>query len=298
MGLISKLQPYATKDGPGIRTTVFCVGCNLRCKWCANPESMLPDKKVLYFKRKCQKCGCCAAASNGTIILEEDGCHIDRDRCGDLSAMVALCPFDAYEYSGTELTAAQLHQRLMKDAVFYRNSGGGVTFSGGECCLQPDFVLETVRLLKRDGIHVALDTAGLWDFARLRPLLELADLILYDIKAMDPVIHRRWTGVDNALILENARHLAAMGKPMHVRLILVPDINDGPDELAARFAFVNSLGPCVERIDVLPYHKLGEGKYEAMQLPYPMQAKPYRDGAVEALIAPWISGPTPVTIGG
>ncbi len=296
-GLVSKLQRYSIKDGPGIRTTVFCIGCNLRCRWCSNPEAMYPGKKVLYHVQKCQRCGTCAAASGGTISVDKDGCHIDRDLCKNLEEMVDICPYDAYETIGTELSAKELHALLMKDAVFYANSNGGVTFSGGECCMQLEFLLETIRLLKQDGIHVAIDTAGMWNFEDLKPLLTLADLILYDIKAIDHKLHKEWTGVDNTVILENARKLADMGKSMFIRLVMIPGVNDTPEELEARFSFVKSLAPAVERIDVLPYHNLGEGKYAAMQMEYPVKdIRSYEPGELEELVKPWSDDQIPVFV--
>ena len=298
MGLISKIQTYCTQDGPGIRTTVFCIGCNLHCRWCANPETIVQGQKILYHKQKCQGCGCCVAASNGTISLGSDGCIIDRKNCTNLEEMIGICPYDAYEPIGQEISPTQLFERLIRDEVFFQTSGGGVTFSGGEACVQADFVYETARRLKQRGVHVALDTAGCWDLDKITPLLEQVDLILYDIKAMDKDIHKTWTGVDNALILSNATRLASMNKPMHIRLLLIKGINDSPQELEHRFAFVKGLGDAVKRIDVLPYHKLGEGKYAAMQMPYEMDGIcVYKDGELEALVKPFQNGKIEIVIG-
>ena len=227
-GLISQIQHYSTKDGPGIRTTVFFMGCNLHCKWCANPETILPGKKIMYHKQKCMGCGTCVqAAPPSSIRLTEEGCVIDRKLCTNLNDMVEICPYDAYEERGQEIGVEELRRKLNRDIIFYRHSGGGVTFSGGEACLQRDFLLEVMRLLKEDGIHMALDTAGNWEYERVLPLLELADLILYDIKAFDSGLHRACTGVGNERILENARKIAGMKKNMHIRLVLVPGVNSG-----------------------------------------------------------------------
>lgn len=268
-GMISQIQHYSTKDGPGIRTTVFLMGCNLRCKWCANPETILPGKKIMYHKQKCMRCGSCVqAAVNASITLTPEGCLIDREKCSNLSDMTMVCPYDAYEERGREMEAKELYKKLIRDITFYKNSNGGVTFSGGEAALQHEFVLETVNMLKADEISTALDTAGNWDFETLRPLLEAVDMILYDVKAYDDAIHRRCTGVGNARILANARKTAKLGKAMYVRLILVPGMNDDPDDIKRRFQFVKELGESVIQVDLLPYHKLGIGKYNCLGLPY------------------------------
>ena len=284
-GLISQIQHYSTKDGPGIRTTVFFMGCNLHCKWCANPETILPGKKIMYHKQKCMGCGTCVqAAPPSSIRLTEEGCVIDRKLCTNLNDMVEICPYDAYEERGQEIGVEELRRKLNRDIIFYRNSGGGVTFSGGEACLQRDFLLEVMRLLKEDGIHMALDTAGNWEYERVLPLLELADLILYDIKAFDSGLHRACTGVGNERILENARKIAGMKKNMHIRLVLGPGVNDQREDVLERFRFVRSLGDAVRQTDLLPYHRLGVGKYQALGIPYELlETQEYREDQVEEL---------------
>ncbi len=284
-GLISQIQHYSTKDGLGIRTTVFFMGCNLHCKWCANPETILPGKKIMYHKQKCMGCGTCVqAAPPSSIRLTEEGCVIDRKLCTNLSDMVDICPYDAYEERGQEIGVEELRRKLNRDIIFYRSSGGGVTFSGGEACQQRDFLLEVMRLLKEDGIHMALDTAGNWEYERVLPLLELADLILYDIKAFDSGLHRACTGVGNERILENARKIAGMKKNMHIRLVLVPGVNDQREDVLERFRFVRSLGDAVRQTDLLPYHRLGVGKYQALGIPYELlEIQEYREDQVEEL---------------
>ena len=267
-GLISKLQRYSTKDGPDIRSTVFMVGCNLRCLWCANPELMLPDEKYLYYRQHCIHCGACVSLSNGHIRFADEGCSIDRAACLDWAALCEACPRSCYEKIGETVTSSDLAEQLLRDKTFYETSGGGVTFSGGEAALQADFVRETAALLHKKGIHTALDTAGMIPWDKLQILLEEIDLVLYDIKAIDPGIHQRCTGTDNALILENARLLAEADKPMWVRLVLVPGWNDDREDIRERLRFVKSLGSAVRRVEVLKYHSLGAGKYRQMGIPY------------------------------
>ncbi len=299
-GLLSQIQHYSTKDGPGIRTTVFMMGCNLRCKWCANPETISPCKKIMYYKQKCMRCGSCVqAAVNGSIRLGKDGCVIDRERCTNLSEMVLVCPYDAYEERGKEYSAKELYKKLARDMVFYQKSNGGVTFSGGEACLQHEFVLETVKLLKQDGIHVTLDTAGLWDFETVKPLLAAVDLVLYDIKAYNEELHRSCTGVGNSRILENAKKIAGMGKELYIRLIMVPGVNDLQEDVKERFRFVKSLGNMVKQVDILPYHTLGIGKYLSLGLQYPLEEiKEYSEEEKRTLLDMAKEAGIKATIGG
>ena len=155
-GIVFNIQKFSIHDGPGIRTTVFLKGCPLRCKWCANPESMYSGKKIFYHSDRCKKCGLCvAAANNNSITLGESGCIINREACTNLAEMPDICPYDAYETKGTEMTAEELSSKLIRDMDFYKTSGGGVTFSGGEPCLQGDFVYETAKLLKNYNSYFA-----------------------------------------------------------------------------------------------------------------------------------------------
>jgi pyruvate formate lyase activating enzyme len=275
VGFISKIQKYATKDGPGLRSTVFMVGCNLRCQWCANPELIEPGPKILYFASRCQQCGTCVRiAANGSIQFSADACQIDRQRCTNLEKCLDACPYEAYEKVGIEISATELHHKLLRDREFYATSGGGVTFSGGEPGLQAEFVAAVAQRLRADGIPVALDTAGLLNWEKLAPLLETVDLVLYDLKAFDSTIHSRCTGVDNRLILENARRIAENGKAMFVRMVLVPGLNDDLNDVEARLRFIQSLGPAVRRVDILKYHKLGVGKYTSLGIPYALADTP------------------------
>ena len=271
-GLVSHIQGYSTKDGPGIRTTVFMSECNLRCLWCSNPEAMLPGKKILYYRNKCHHCGACVQhAVNNSIKLTDNGCVIDRQSCTNLAEMVDICPYDAYESKGKEYQPETLATRLLRDKDFYLTSNGGVTFSGGEPTLQSTFVHETVKILKKERIHVALDTAGLFDFDQLKPLLDDVDLVLYDIKAFDHLLHQRLTGVDNKTILTNAKKIAAMSKAMIIRLVIVPTLNDDETDIINRLDFIRSLGESVKQVDILKYHKLGIGKYQALGIPYQLE---------------------------
>jgi len=297
-GLISKIQGYSTKDGPGVRGTVFAVGCSLRCRWCANPELIQPEAKILYHARRCVRCGACVDVSGGTIRLGEDGCVIDRAACSNLEECAAACFYDAYEHVGVTISAGELAAKLLRDRAFYEQSGGGVTYSGGEAALQADFFLEATKILKSESIHVALDTSGYLPWKMLAPLAEAVDLVLFDIKALDNSVHRRYTGADNRLILENAKRIADMRKEMIVRLIIVPGVNDGEGEIDARLAFARGLGGVV-RVDIIKYHRLGAGKYACLGLSDPMESTPEcPDAAAERAAKKAADMGLAVTIGG
>jgi len=271
-GFISKLQRYSTKDGPGVRTTVFAVGCPLSCLWCANPELIGDATKFLYHPRRCVGCGACVAQSGGAIRLTEDGCDIDRD-AANLEECSVVCYYDAYERVGGIVTVKELVSGLLRDKVFYDQSGGGVTFSGGDPGMQAEFFLEVAKSLREYEVHVALDTCGYFPWEKLAPLVAAVDLVLYDIKTLSRTLHKRYTGVDNQLILENAMRIADMGKSMTVRMIIVPGVNDSEDEISGRIKFVKNLGNHV-KLDLLKYHKLGAGKYASLGMIEMMEGTP------------------------
>jgi len=252
-GLISRIQRYSTRDGPGVRSTVFAVGCPLRCKWCANPELIEAGMKLIFHRQRCVKCGACAGVTG--------------------SRRAGVCFYDAYETVGVNITVMELAAKLLRDKAFYDQSGGGVTYSGGEPALQADFFLEVTKRLKAESVHVALDTSGHAPWDRLAALAEAVDLVLFDIKAVNSETHKLYTGADNRLILENAQRIADTGREMIVRLLLVPGVNDSGQEIDGRLAFVRGLKN-VRRVDILKYHRLGAGKYAGLGLDYPMEGVP------------------------
>ncbi|MDR1307885.1 MAG: glycyl-radical enzyme activating protein [Treponema sp.] len=272
-GSVSRVQRYSTRDGPGIRSTVFCMGCNLRCLWCSNPELIDGTAQILYHGERCVRCGACAALSRGTIRAGSGGCEIDRKRCVNLAECAAACSYEAYETIGRSVSSPDLAQALLGDKVFFDRSGGGVTFSGGEPALQAEFVAETAALLRSAGTRVALDTAGAVVWEALETAAAKADIILYDLKTFDEKPHLACTGISNERILENAERLAGGGRKLCVRLILAPGYNDGGD-LTKRLRFVKSLGRAVVQTDILPLHRLGAGKYRALGIPDPLEGVP------------------------
>ena len=276
--LISNIQNYSTKDGPGIRTTVFFTGCNLKCIWCSNPELIEPRIKVMYFENRCRRCGKCAeTAVNNSIILTESGCEIDREKCTNIEECMEVCSYEAYEKSGYEISAQDLYNKLIRDKIFFEQSGGGVTFSGGEAGLQYEFLSEIGAELQKDNIHTALDTAGLITWEKLQKAINSMNMVLFDIKAYDSGLHRKYTGAGNELILENIKKTAAKNKELIIRMVIVPGMNDNMEDIKKRISFIKELGSAVKQIDILKYHNLGEGKYKSLGMIYSVPKDLYRE---------------------
>ena len=249
---IFDIQRSSYVDGPGIRTTVFFKGCNLRCAWCHNPESQSPKAQMMLYANKCTGCGKCRQV-----------CPKGSEHC-DLCGTCALyCPHNAREICGKTYTVEQVWNEIKKDRLFYDASGGGVTFSGGECMLQLDFLTEILKVCRQNGVHTAVDTAGHLPYASFERILPYTDLLLYDVKCMDPSLHRQMVGVENGQILENLRRLLQTGKPLWVRVPVIPTVNDTTEEMQRIKAFLDSCGTPA-KVELLPYHAMGEHKYAAI----------------------------------
>ena len=240
---IFDIQRSSFVDGPGIRTAVFFKGCNLRCAWCHNPEGQAQEAEWMLYPHKCVGCGNCA-----TVDLRDED---------------FVCRHGGREICGRMYTVDGILREIMKDARFYEASGGGVTLSGGECLLQIDFAEALLKACKENGIHTAVDTAGHVPYESIARISPYTDLFLYDVKCMDREKHKLYTGVDNGLILENLRRLLTVGASVWVRVPLIPTVNDTEEELRAIKAFLNACGK-PERIELLPYHAMGEHKYAAI----------------------------------
>ena len=238
-------------DGPGIRTTVFFKGCNLKCAWCHNPESQDFKPQMMFYKDKCKGCGKCKE-----ICPTTDNCML----CGKCCI---YCPVDARKVCGKEYTVDEVFSEIIKDKSYYENSGGGVTFSGGECMLQIDFLLEILKKCKENGIHTAVDTAGYIPFEKFERILPYTDLFLYDIKLFDDEKHKKYVGVSNGLILENLKKLFKTGAKVWIRIPVIADVNDSIEEIEKIKDFLLEYGK-VEKVELLPYHAMGENKYGAI----------------------------------
>ena len=249
---IFDIQRASYVDGPGIRTTVFFKGCNLHCAWCHNPESQASDVQMLFYSDKCTDCGRCREkCPNATLSCTLCG------RC------TLFCPNEAREICGRQYTVDEALSIVMKDRTFYANSGGGVTFSGGECMLQIDFLETILRACRENGIHTAVDTAGCVRYEYFERILSVTDLFLYDVKCIDDALHQRYVGVSNELILSNLKRLLHAGANVWVRIPVIGGVNDNEDEMKRIRDFLDGC-PTPLRIELLPYHAMGEHKYAAL----------------------------------
>lgn len=249
---IFDIQSDSFVDGPGIRTTVFFKGCNLRCAWCHNPESHSFKPQIMFYKDKCTGCGKCKVI-----------CPYSLKKCELCGKCELYCPQDARKIVGKEYTAEEVFVQIIKNKDFFDNSGGGVTFSGGECMLQIDILYEILKLCKENGIHTAVDTAGNVGYSYFKKILPFTDLFLYDIKSMNNEIHKKYTGVDNYLILDNLKKLIKTEKQIWIRVPIVSGVNDNIDEMLRIKDFLSENGN-VQKIELLPYHTMGENKYLAL----------------------------------
>jgi pyruvate formate lyase activating enzyme len=270
-GLIFDIRRYSVHDGPGIRTTVFFKGCPLSCWWCHNPESQGRTPILHYDPARCLRCGTCVAAcAQGALTLGPGGIAFDGDRCRLDGACVQACPARARELVGRSWTVAELVAEIEKDQLFHDQSGGGVTFSGGEPLLQWAFLLDALRATGERGIHRTVDTSG---FASPRVLVEVAeetDLFLYDLKTLDAQLHRRVTGVPLRPIVDNLDRLLARNAHVRIRLPVIPGISDGADHMERVAAFLTAR-PGVEGVHLLPFHRPARAKHERFGVPWRLE---------------------------
>ena len=267
-GVIFNIQRFSLHDGPGTRTVLFLKGCPLSCIWCSNPESQNPDAELLYHRNKCILCGSCVKAADSIgIELTGDGIAFDSDVL-DTAAASAACPTGALEMIGQKTTAEDIVKVLMRDSAYFRRSGGGVTLSGGEPAMQAGFCSDVLHRLKQLGVHTAVETCGHRSWEPFYRAVKNASLILYDVKAADPDIHRIAVGTDNELIMENFIKLVPL-KNITVRIPVIPGFNATDENFKQTAAFILNSGFRGE-VHLLPYHSYGSGKYKAMQQEYPL----------------------------
>ena len=268
-GQIFNIQHFSTEDGPGVRTTVFLQGCPLRCAWCANPESQAGVRQLAHRAALCVKCGCCIRSCPEQALSVRDGAvRIDREKCVSCGTCTEVCPSHAMFFYGERKSVDAVWDEVLRDKGYYETSGGGVTCSGGECMLQPDFVGALFRRCREAGIHTALDTCGQFPPASIEKVLPYTDLVLYDIKEMDSEKHALFTGAGNEQILENLKRIRAYPATVRIRIPVIPGWNDDATDLRATAEFVRALDPGLH-VDLLPYHRFGRAKYEMLDLPYP-----------------------------
>jgi pyruvate formate lyase activating enzyme len=267
-GIIFDIKKFSIHDGPGIRTTVFFKGCPLNCSWCHNPESQERQPELMVRENRCIRCGACVVGcAQGALSWNGDSVATDPHNCTLCGTCVETCFAEAREMVGREMTVDGVLAEIVRDLPFYEQSGGGVTFSGGEPLSQPRFLEALLAACRDQEIHTALDTCGYARWELLDRLRRDVDLFLYDLKLMDDARHRRFTGVSNALILENLRALMEHGHEITVRVPLIPGVNDDAENLDRLGRFVAGL-PGVARVDLLPYHHTGKDKYGRLNRPY------------------------------
>jgi pyruvate formate lyase activating enzyme len=269
-GVVFDVKRFAIHDGPGIRTTVFLKGCPLECRWCHNPEGQSAEKELVIHKSRCIACGACLdVCPEGAISLNDTLAVTDRRLCSACGACVEVCYAEARELAGREMTVGEVVAEIERDRAFYDESGGGVTFSGGEPLLQQGFLLSLLEACADRGIDAAVDTCGFCAWEQLDAARNHTALFLYDLKLLDETRHRELTGVSNLLILENLMALSQTGHTIILRMPVIPGANDDAEEVRRIGEFAADL-PALHCIDLLPYHDIAMEKYRRLDRTYPL----------------------------
>jgi len=310
-GIIFDIKKYSINDGPGIRTTVFLSGCPLACLWCHNPESQSLRPELLYRANRCLGCGTCMdicpenaismevenqdtenADKHGEIFVKKSvlfreirvfrvpRIFTDRSKCTRCQTCISACYSGAREFSGREMTVGEVMSQVEREIPFYDESGGGVTFSGGEPLMQPGFLAALLKACRKQEIHTVVDTSGFANWNVFEQIRQDVDLFLYDLKQMDSIRHKEVTGVPNEPILENLRRLSAVGAKCVVRIPLIPGINDDEVNLVESGKFLAGLGQ-LEGVELMGYHDIAQAKYEGLGMEY--RLKGLKSPSVDAL---------------
>ena len=270
MSLITNVQKFSIHDGDGIRTSVFFKGCPLKCEWCHNPETQRFEKEMQCDKEKCVGCGTCAkVCPNGAISMENGKPEMKKDACTFCGKCVNFCPIGIREIIGREYSVKELIKELMKDQMFYEESGGGVTLSGGEVmAMEIDYILAIAKELKRQDVTLTIDTCGYVPYEKFQAILPYVHTFLYDVKVMDPKLHKKHIGVDNQLILDNLIRLAADGARIYIRIPTIKEVNGNEKNMKETIAFLKEHDIHPAQINLLPYHDTGSGKYSKLDMEY------------------------------
>jgi pyruvate formate lyase activating enzyme len=263
-GNIFQIQRWSINDGEGVRSTVFLKGCPLRCKWCANPESWNQQLELLFFHEKCSDCNRCSSVCPKDAITVEDGkSYFDREKCCSCAKCCEVCPTGARKMIGSTVTVEDVLKVIKRDAIFYRESGGGVTFSGGEPFAQSEFLRQLVFACSQLGLDTAVETSGYFDWMQVKDIFELLDCVFIDIKHMDDAVHKEMTGVSNLRILENITLISRMHPNVIVRVPLIDEVNANKENIQRMCEFLKR-STQVKSVELLPYHDFGESKYSAI----------------------------------
>jgi len=263
IGIIFNIQRYSIHDGPGIRTTVFLKGCPLNCWWCQNPESQLSGQEMLFWGVRCIGCGACSTICPSNAIQIKNGIPVtEKEKCILCGKCTEKCPALAREMIGKKLTTEEVTKEIEKDLVFYEESGGGVTFSGGEPLGQSEFLEGLLNGCREKKIHTAVDISGYISWRILKKIIPKVDLFLYDLKIMDSERHKKYTGVFNEIILENLKKLSSVHNNIFIRFPVIPGINDDYQNIKETGEFLSSLK--IAQVNILPYHYIGIDKYRRL----------------------------------
>ena len=269
---IINIQKYSIHDGPGIRTTVFFKGCPLNCLWCHNPESQNPSPEIMFFEERCTGCGSCVKVCTSKAIKFIGGSPvIDTCKCNLCGKCSDLCLSNARELVGKDITVKHLMSEIVKDEVFYEESNGGVTFSGGEPLMYADYLVNVLKFCKDKNIHTTIDTSGYATFEQFEKIIDKVDLILFDIKHMNNEKHLEYTGVSNTVILENLKVLSERGSNIYIRMPIIAGINDDDENIDKAVDFLSKLN--IIQVNLLPYHKMGMDKYRRLNMQYKLSGE-------------------------
>lgn len=281
---ITNIQRFSLNDGPGIRTTVFFQGCNMRCAWCHNPETLSAKPVLMHYENKCIGCGKCFETCPTGAHKAVDGKHvIDRSLCVSCGKCADSCFASALVMSSRPYTVDEVMKEIRQDKLYYEESGGGVTVSGGEAALHGDFVVELAKRCHEEGISIAVETNMFLPWAKLEPVLKSMDLIMCDIKIMECVPHKHWTGVDNQLILNNVGRSSLLGIPMIVRTPLIPGATDSPENLRSIADYIAKMKN-IRCYELLNFNPLGASKHDALGTENAFaDAKPFSSAVLEEL---------------
>ncbi|WP_054693345.1 glycyl-radical enzyme activating protein [Desulfosarcina cetonica] len=268
--LITEIQRFSLQDGPGIRSTIFIKGCPLHCPWCHNPETQDAQPEFYYYPDKCTRCGkCVEVCQSGATSLsigpnKQPELNIDRKKCVRCMQCVEACLYGARTVVGKSFSIAEIVQEVLSDRLFYGHSGGGVTISGGEPLMYPEFTLNLARALKEEGLDVAIETSCFQKWARIAPLVQTTDLFIVDIKSFDPQQHKKVIGKPLEPILDNIQHLIAIGANVRIHFPIIPDFNDLSSYFEQCLSFIDRFQHQLNGVDILRYHVYGEKKYDLL----------------------------------
>lgn len=299
-GLIFDIQRYCIHDGPGVRTVVFLKGCPMRCDWCCNPESISFKPELMIFETTCMGCRqCVEVCPHQALSIEDEKLEVDRSQCDCCGKCSEVCPTQSIQIRGFYKSVPEVIEEVERDYSFYRNSGGGITLSGGEPTAQPKFSIKLLSELQNLGIHTAIETNGYAEWSLFEPIVQRSDLILFDLKHMNSELHERYTGLPNHNVLRNLKKASQLGKTIILRVPVIPGINDSITNMVDFANLIKELKGGIKQVDLLPYHRLGVLKYQRLGKVYPLNGvEPPTSGKMEDIAGLFQAYDLRVMIGG